>query len=240
MVRDGTGSHRSAIWGGRPRVRITKERGLTGSVVRDLESVWEHLLRGGAIGVCADHTKTWAGYTTFHRERGGTTIWTAGNAFSAWSASAALSSGDELWLESRQPEHIAELLAFSSISSSYDITTTTAIRNTTELVGMVRWRYFYPALRLPDEAMSRPILTSYHGLTWTLDMELEVDMAILAAGFDDYGDTSRSRVGGTVPSPRELNLGDDTQPNRGMRATLDSILDSRKGLRSLTPRTWAT
>lgn len=230
MVRDGNGSHRTASWGGKPRVRITRERGIATATVRALESMWEHLLRGGAVGFSADHTKTWAAYQTFSRQRGDTTIFTGGNQFAAWSASAALSNGDEVWYESQNPEHISEMLAVTSVSATYDITMATAVRFSSSLSGMVRWRYFYPALRLPDDRKDRPILTSYHGLTWSLDAELEVDMAILAAGYDDYGDTATRVTGNrSDPVPVPLALADDAGPNRGEAMTLDGILgDSRK------------
>lgn len=183
----GDGSPRPAAWDAGMRVRITRERGVTAAQVREFMALEVHLKLGRPVGFTLDTAKSWAAwYVLYKMERGLSSVFTGGNAFSAWEGSAALASGNELAIESANPEGLYEERAMSSINSSNDITLSETMLYTRTLGGLVRHKHFFPALRLPDDQMDRPILTSEHGLTWTLDLELETDPAILSAGYDDY------------------------------------------------------
>jgi hypothetical protein len=212
VSRAGDGSAHTSAWAGRTTVRVVRERGLSAANVRELRAMEDHLLRGGLVGFSRDHAKTWAGYCAGPTIRGASYYPTMGNAFAAWSASGTLASGDEVVAESAQPEGIHEIGVASSINSSGDVLTSGTILYTRTTATMVRWRDFYPALRLADEQSGRPILTTEHRIAWTLDITLELCPEIIAAGTSGLG----SGLAG-------LALADDAAPAGG-GLTLDAVL----------------
>lgn len=216
----GDGSPYVATWAGGRRVRVVC-RALSASVIRSLEGVQNHLQRGGAIGVSRDHSKSWFGFGVGVVSRGDTVYATGGNAFTAYSTTATLASGDEVCMETPNPEWISELGTVSSLSAGGDVTLTDAKVITDGSPGTIRYRDFYPALRLPDDAMDKPIIVTETRIQWTLDMMLEVDPAV----FDLAGTATR----GVRAATADLGLADGSSA-AGSQYTIDQVLArSRSG-----------
>lgn len=162
--------------GGYRRVRISKERiQNNAALVRDLEALVRHLQSGGLCAASLDKAKTFGTWSDGPVLPGGTTVRVSPgvNAFARLNPSAALSSGDEIMIESPNPEYLLDVNTFSSLSAG-TITTGENIRTGFELSPcFVRYRYFYPALRLPISAASDPGLLSHDRLlNWTLSLPL--------------------------------------------------------------------
>ena len=206
---DGGGSPHFAVREGGYRVRIVRERALSASVVRGLESLQSHLYRGGRVGFARNQDKAWAGYyTTFHMNRGASTVYTAGHAFASWIAAPTLANGDEVVIESANPEYISEMRTITSISAGGDITLAENMDFTRQNIGMVRWRDFFPCLFLPDEGIGKPIYTHEHGLAYTLDVDLQLDPAILSSG--GYDANKLTSLGG-AGSPEQGGAADSLE-----------------------------
>lgn len=176
----GDGVARSLLGPGGAKVTIRRERSALRSTERAWRNVEDHLIRGGRVGFSWDHSKTWAGFLNAYPTQGNTLLYTDGNAFTSWSSSAALASGDELVIESPNPELKREVTTFSSINSANQITIGSALWYTYAAGAMVRWRSFWPALYLAQDQLNKSIVTSDHGINYTLQVELTVDPAIYA------------------------------------------------------------
>lgn len=214
LVRTYRGTHR--------RIHITCERNTlmssAGTVYyNSLFALIEHLRGGGAVGFSQNHSNTWAGYASGAWSRGASYVAYGGNAFSAWSASAAPAADQIVSIESapifaQSEQHKCTALGGGTqISISPTLTFDYADR----YPAMVRWFWFWPALRLPADKMSPPLINE-RGINWTLDLTLEVDANIFWAG----GDAASQKV-------RQFALGDTSIRRRGSVDSLDSLLKNR-------------
>jgi len=192
-VRDshsiGGGFHRTVLGGGL-RVRLVLERfsGLTTAgktLHRQLASLEAHLHRGGLMVFSADRDNSWIGFMEFSTlpRQGTGFLNTSGNfltQFTGTGTAAALAAGDELVLETPNPTMHREFLLVSSESGG-SITLDTSDGQQVRYdyadqdVAFVRERNFYPALRLPEDQIGRPLLITDHRHTYTWDVTLELD-----------------------------------------------------------------
>ena len=207
--------------GTRRRVHITFERNTLMSSAgvgyyNSLFALVEHLRGGGAVGFSKDHANSWAGYASGSWSRKASYVAYSGNAFAAWSSAAAPAADQIVAIESapifaQSEQHKCTALGGGTqISISPTLTFDYADR----YPAMVRWFWFWPALRMPADKMSPPIINE-HGIIWTLDLTLEVDANIFWAGGD-----------ATTNKPRNLGLGDTSV--RGPRTVnnLEAVLKS--------------
>jgi hypothetical protein len=184
----GTGVVSSMLGPAAMRVVIRRDRTSDTSLVRMWRNVEDHLLAGGRVGFSWNHAKSWAGWLHWFPQQGDTLLYSAGNAFSAWSASAVLAAGDEVVIEQGNPAGRREVTTFSSINAGNQITIETAMNNTfEEQRPLIRYAGFFPALFLPQDQINKLRITSDRGITWELDLELEVDQALYSAVPEDSG-----------------------------------------------------
>lgn len=202
---------------------------------RALQTLANHLLRGGYVGFSRNHGKTWcSAQGTGAWDRSASSIACGGNGFSAWSASGALASGDEVVIESSAHgpyrEYHTTSGSVSATASSVGLAETTEYTYPWVMGGtpaIVRYRHFWPALWLPEDQIGRPIVTTSRGITWTLDATLAYSAAATAALFGG--------IGSGIGTPGAIPLGDTTGVGTGaLRATLDELL-SRGVTRGGTP-----
>ncbi len=186
------GFHRTVLGGGL-RVRIVIERfsGLTTSgkkLMRQLASMESHLHRGGLAAFSADRDNAWAGVCTgiyLPKQQDTAVTCFGGNLMSVFTSTgtaAALAAGDELWIESMNPQFVREIALVSSESSgviTLDTTDGTDITYTHEGTSWVRERNFYPALRLVAEQVGRHLLQTQYRHTYTFDATFELDFTAL-------------------------------------------------------------
>lgn len=178
-ARGGDGAVSSAVGPAGMRVVVRRERTSDQSLVRAWRNVEDHLLVGGRVGFSWDHARSWAGYASLSPTEGDTLLYTGGNAFSAWSAAAALSSTDEIVIESPNPEGRREYTTVSAYAVGR--ITVPSVLNTYTAKPMVRWAGFFPALYLPEDQLDRLRISADRNITWNLDFELEVDVRIFTA-----------------------------------------------------------
>lgn len=174
--RGGDGAVSSAVGPAGMRVVVRRERTSDQSLVRMWRNVEDHLLIGGRVGFSWDHSKTWAGFASSPTQ-GDSLLYTGGNAFSAWNSSAALAAGDEIVIETPNPEGRREYTTVTSITGGQ--ISVPAVSNTFAMKALVRWSGFFPALYLPEDQLERLRISSDRNITWNLDFELEVDQRIL-------------------------------------------------------------
>ena len=208
----GDGSARTATWNGTRSVRIVLERGLSAANVRNLLAMENHMQRGGLVGFARDPAKLYCAYAGGRVLRGDTIFYGAGNLFATWNA-GTLASGDEVVMESANPSWRSEANTISSVSGT-QITLAAGIIYPAGVEVMLRHRDFYPALRMADDQVGRPMLTTEHRIAWTLDVTLDVCPEIITAGVDGvYGDALVS-----------FGLASTTSPSRSGALSLDALL----------------
>jgi hypothetical protein len=171
--------------GAAPRVRV--ECRFTDADQRiALECVQDHLQRGGYIGLAAHSDRAWCGYLRTLPRRGDTSLDTGGNVWHT-SGTGTITSGDVLALESANPAAMHQLVTESGGTSS-------GFGAAAEIVGLsgsvlktydqgpvwARHELYWPALQLPDDQLSRPLLTSDGRLRWTFTAELAFNLDVMA------------------------------------------------------------
>jgi len=220
----GDGHFSRSFQGVRRRVRIAIDRVslLTANGKADhraIQGLLSHLRRGGACGFTADTTKAVALYPSGGWISNGQILYTAGNAFTGWESSAALAAGDEVVVESAPIYGVEEYGYLSAWSATQPTLTDKLNHDYAPLAAIARWHRFFPALRLPADAMDGPLLTNEHGIGWNLDIELEVDPMIhLLNQPNGAADTTGSIGGGAM-------LGGVTDIIGSGKASLDTLLD---------------
>ena len=148
--------------------------------IRGLRSLQSHLLAGYSIGLAVGAGTAWGSYTVAGATRGATVVGIPANKYAPWDPSAVLSAGDEVVIQSPSPDGAREvhrLTAVTAIGSTYALTLSRGLRYDHPGRMLVRRRTFYPHLKLPEDRLSTPIVTtSSRGRTFDLLMELREDM----------------------------------------------------------------
>lgn len=177
---------RSADFGGRHRVRIVRARfaGLTqaGEDLRaQLETLEAHLKSGQPIGFSEDDDKSFAAYMNRKSPVGNTILKTLGTSF--YNSAATVAAGDYVTIQTANPDAIVEHARVSSLSASGRVVTlASGVVHSYQSGGrktLVRWRGFWPVLKLPEGAINDPIITTDRRMNYTLDMTLVEDMEAL-------------------------------------------------------------
>lgn len=173
------------IHGGGLRIRLVLERfgsPGTSSLERALRTAESHLHRGGVVAFSRDSAKAWASVSDTLQASGSTT-WTGatGSLYAALSSAAALASGDEIVIETAAPEHQREYTTTgaSVAVGDADVTIGAGLAYTFGAPSVLRWRDFWPVLRLPSDQMQRTIVFNDHRRNFTLDVTLEYSAAYL-------------------------------------------------------------
>ena len=163
--------------GGWREVRLIKERISDAAVVRALLNLETHLQRGHPIAFALDADKCWTSWCNVNPAAGDLTLATKGQCL-PYVSGVALANGDNLTIESPNPELMREWLVVSSITGS-KITVSSAVLKTYQ-VGPVMVRHCtplgtadtYPALFMSSDQVNQPIITEDHRRNWTLDITL--------------------------------------------------------------------
>lgn len=157
------------------------------AAIRRLEQLRSHLLAGRTIGFSVDHSKTWA--STFSAMTvDDTAIGGTSNLFTAWSGSAVSPAvGAEVAFD---PDPGTQTYEVADIGTAF----TLGLGATGDPVAydhtgdmLVRWRDFWPALRLPDLTTTGIFETTKHRLTYEVEMRLIYDPAEAVAIYTALG-----------------------------------------------------
>lgn len=171
------------VYRGSMRVRVQLRDVATTSsagqaLQRHLMSLSAHLERGGIIGVAADSAKTWgSALYSGTINRGDSNLYHRGD---LWYASGSLTAGDELVIESANPEMLREMTTVSSTTGRI-LTITPTARYSYSGKPWVRHRNFYPALYWPEDERGTPIITDERRVRFSLDLTLEVAWSVLTS-----------------------------------------------------------
>lgn len=195
------------------RVRIVLERfGTRGAdtLERDAQSLVTHLQRGGAVGFSRDHAKTWASVTSTGPTRGDTVLYTSGgNGFTAWSLSGTPAVGDEVAIETPPADYIREIRTVGALTVTPPVHLPLAAgcRYTYSGPAVVRWRDFYPVLRMPRDLVGRTFITHDHRRNFTLDVTLEYNPAEVLALYGTRGSRYDATYAGALGRIRDMGAG---------------------------------
>jgi hypothetical protein len=202
------------------------------SLHRALVPVIQHLRNGGVIGLTLDNTKAYAGYIAGSISQGASNYNFGGNAFSVWpSATCAPASGDEVVISTpplygKHERRLVGSVTPSTYGFYYVGFNGETLAYNYESPSMLRWHGFWPALKLPQDAINSPPITNEHGISWSLDLTLEEDPAVYYLSGDEY--ERRPRILST--------LGGTTAYSPGSRFTIDEALGNVFGGQSrITP-----
>ncbi len=149
--------------------------------LRGLRSLHSHLIAGYSIGLAVGSTAAWGGFSIAGFPRGATLISVPSNVYSVWGGSGAVAVDDEIILQSQSPNGAREVHRVVSASVLGSGTTVIGLSRGTRYDHsgsvFVRKRTFYPHLKLPDDQLDVPIITSSsRGQTFDLRLELREDI----------------------------------------------------------------
>ncbi|MEO1715754.1 MAG: hypothetical protein AAFR76_01470 [Planctomycetota bacterium] len=199
-------------------VRIVLERfgpAAQNALERDLQSLQEHLHRGGRVGFCRNRSKAFASLTNLSYDRGDAQMLTAGNALAAWSDTAdasALAVGDEVVFEQPPPVTQREVCALLSTSgNAFSLQSGSVLRYTYDQPMIARYRDCWVELFMTKEQI-KPIVNHDHRKNFTLDVTLSYSVADayrLLSGAEPTRQGSDRRFS-TVPDLRGTTLQSET------------------------------
>lgn len=158
-------------FGGDRAVRVVLERVASGALQRKLLTLQTHLQSGGVIGVTADTARVWGAFAYGAAQYDDLTIRHRGNVFAGYSA-GSLSTGTPVTIESAKPESRREHNTIGATAARLVTLSAALSQDYSTKPIFVRYAWFFPALRLPASSLSRPLVTSDHGLNWTMDLQL--------------------------------------------------------------------
>lgn len=159
------------------------------SVVRELYAIQNHLRRNGTIALAEEEARTWGGYARTLLVRGATDVPIISNLWALWDT-PDLTAGDEVVIYGGGSGGKWEKATVQSITSSKrKIVLTSGLRYDYQDQPWVHVRdaRFWPYLRLADEAVNAPILTTDHRITYNLEARLEEHGAMLVSGSTQEG-----------------------------------------------------
>ncbi len=149
--------------------------------IRGLRSLQSHLLAGYSVGVSVGTNATWGGFTVAGAPRGTNLIGVLANTYLPWDSTGTVSVGDEIVLQSKSPmgaretHRVTNVIPGSSGGKILTLSRGTYYNHTGSI--FVRRRTFYPHMKLPDDQLDRPIVTSSSaGRTFDLRLELREDI----------------------------------------------------------------
>lgn len=175
-------------------------------VIQSLRSLQSHLIAGHSVGIAIAPQKTFGAFTVGY-PRGVSTIGIPANAYAGWSSLSALAVGDEVVVQSPSPRGAREVMqidAITALGPTFAITFTRGFRYDHPGPVLVRYRTFFPHLKLPDDQLETPILTtSNRGRTFDLRLELREDMQELWT-FGQSGQQLAGTSGDHHSTPEEI------------------------------------
>jgi hypothetical protein len=195
------------------RQHLRPQLGTDAEAIRGLRSLQSHLLAGYSIGLAVGSGSAFGSYTVAGASRGVDVIGIPANTYAAWDASAALANGDEIVIQSPSPDgarEVHEVNTVTAIGSTFLVSLTRPLRYDHPGRMLVRKRTFYPHLKMPEDQLQVPIVTtSTRGQTFDLRLELREDMQEAwdtgASGDALTGATGQPRAGlGILDGVREL------------------------------------
>lgn len=229
---DGQGGMARTYSSGWMRVRIVHEHfGSAGSddLERELVALRAHLRANGRVGFAADIGLAWAARTVAP-EVGSETLVLPHNAFTGWSTGVDLGIGDELVLEAPPPDGRREVHIITSATTTRTRTvygiSPGVLFDFGDAPVVARHRDFYPVMRLPKDALGRPMVSHDHRVNFTLDVMLEYAVAEVLALWGGPDIEIR-----TLPGYGAPGIGTALHP-RG--STVEDLL----GLSGVKPAAW--
>lgn len=149
--------------------------------IRGLRSLQSHLLAGFSIGIAVGTNTAWGGFTVAGASRGTSAIGVLANTYLPWNSAGTVNVGDEVILQSKSPvgarevHRVTNVVAGTSGGKILTLSRPTYYTHNSQI--FVRRRTFYPHLKLPDDQLDTPIITSSsRGQTFDLRLELREDM----------------------------------------------------------------
>jgi hypothetical protein len=160
------------------------------------------LLAGYSIGVAVGTDSMWGGFTVSGVPRGTSAIGVLANTYLPWSTAGDVSVGDEVVLQSRSPLGAREVHRVSAVVSGSSGGKILTLDRPTyyDHAGsiFIRRRTFYPHLKMPEDQMETPIITSSSlGKTFDFRLELREDVAEMW-GLNESGEALAGSTGQTA------------------------------------------
>lgn len=158
-------------YGSRWRVTIEVPQ-IPAADVDDYRQLIAHLRRGGAVGFALEPSKAILAFSDRQINAGQSILYTSGGSqMAAWEPSAALTAGDQLLIQSPNPESALEDRPFSSVSSSGILTLQSGVYGNLRSTPIAIRPYgFWPVLTLDPGDVAELVSDRelYHTLTLPL------------------------------------------------------------------------
>ena len=158
-------------FGGQRSVRLWKSRITSALLVRELRSLTSHLHAGGSVLFCRDPAKLWGGWATARPVAGDTVISIYNNAFAVYAA-GSIAVGDEVTIESPNPEYLQETAVVTGVTGN-TITIGAGVIQTYGIGPVfVRFSDLYPVLRVGEGELSSVVPATERRISWEFDASL--------------------------------------------------------------------
>lgn len=203
---NGMGAFTRIAGAGGMRVRIVFNRmplyqAAYATLERQLMALEKFLQLGGGVGFSLNHSKSLAHYPLGLWSQQAQGIYVSGNAFSTWSSSAAWASGDELVVESIDPGGVREVHATTGqTGQQLTLSSSRLYWHYADRLAWVRYRHFWPVLRLPQDQLGKPLVTTENRRLVTFDATLEVDHTQLILVGAEKDGTSALELADNTPT----------------------------------------
>jgi len=184
-------------------VRIVNERFTSYALARQLETLENHLRRGGSIAFAEDSDRAVAGYLKLSLPASGVTaIEIQGKPWPYETAADFATLNNEAVIQSASPRYLRELVTVSAESGDEFTISPLVYDYSEEPWVLFRHRGFWPLLRLPIGSRNQKMLTHDHRISWTFDAQLEEHVAGLDifSGVADEQVITNTPFGGVVSS----------------------------------------
>jgi hypothetical protein len=147
---------------------------------RQLENFVAFARTGATFAFAADRSKASGAWIETVPQPGDTTLTHAGNVWRAFNASAGLTTGDSIVIQSGSPEYTWEETTVDSFGATTLVAETALQRHYSQLPILGRHRDFWPFVRLArGDRSSASLFVNNHRWTYTLEMRVEEDTAAL-------------------------------------------------------------
>lgn len=145
-----------------------------------LRTFLAHARRGGVFGFSRDHARSVAGIVASPVAEA-ETVTHSGNGFRQWSSSAELDAGDEVVLESADPEWNYQVTTASAVSGRVVTLADPVVFDHGDW-ALLRWRGFSPVCFLPTSTWAQqPVVSVEAEVGWTLRLTFEYFPALTMA-----------------------------------------------------------
>lgn len=180
------GKMQTSVMLNREVITISRDRLAGGeNIAMQFKALQNHLDRGYSVAFSADDTKSFCYPVASLPVGGDQSIQVFSDPFRNMTGTNTPSANDYMVLETAPPAALHEVVKVNTLSSGFSalqggtVNTVYTVNFTYPSIAFLRWYRFFPTLKRLEEDRGKSIITSEHGLTWSLELRLTPDYSNL-------------------------------------------------------------